>query len=670
MTREQYDQLSAPLVRTLLDMEDDILREIAAQLSRDGDISDTSKWRIRQLARAGRFDKRAAAIIAGYSEVEDGQAMDAVLTAAETEIGYLDNAVQAANAAGLSEYFSDIPAEESALGAAKAFQKQAASDLNLVNTVMQYKAGSAYVNAVNAIYRDTAEGRQGALDIMGKGAAKAVSGQMSLQEATRKTIRELAQKGIPAFVDKRGREWSPEAYVMMDMRSTLGNTARAAQNARCDEYNIQLIEVSSHMGSRPLCAPYQGRIFSRDGSKGVTTDGAGGKIYYTPLSETSYGQPAGLFGINCGHVQYPFVPGINFQRYFPYPKEENDRRYMQFQQQRAMERGIRAAKRECMMLQETGDTEGLQKASLRLRNQREKYRAYCKETGLKQHNDRTQVYGYDRSKSAKTVWAERKAQSGNGGAAPVLGTSSGGNSQNNPNSGLKSGGGSGIIKSSNIAPAKSLSLSNLNEFDEWQKKYYAYNSGVSFARNDNQNIYTYTGGAYDAINALERGGEQLERARRCYGEAELSKYEGIGNKISEELSKFKLHEPINVRRVVGNVDYITGATSSIEDMKNSIGKLFTEKGFTSTTVLSDSALPFASGKKTESTRATLDIYVPPNSRGAYIYKISEHPAEFEYLLDRNTKYKVIDAGEREVVDKYTGKTTIERFMKLEVIPDD
>ena len=412
MTREQYDELSAPLVRVLLDMEDDILREIAAQLSRDGDISDTSKWRIRQLARAGRFDKRAAAIIAGYSEVEGGQAMDAVLTAAETEIGYLDNAVQAANAAGLSEYFSDIPAETSAMNAAKAFQRQAASGLNLVNTVMQYKAGSAYVNAVNAIYRDTGEGRQGALDIMGKGAAKAVSGQMSLQEATRKTIRELAQKGIPAFVDKRGREWSPEAYVMMDMRSTLGNTARAAQNARCDEYNIQLIEVSSHMGARPLCAPYQGRIFSRDGSKGVTTDGAGGKIYYTPLSETSYGQPAGLFGINCGHVQYPFVPGINFQRYFPYPKEENDRRYMQFQQQRAMERGIRAAKRECMMLQETGDTEGLQKASLRLRNQREKYKTYCKETGLKQHNDRTQVYGYDRSRSSKTVWAERKA-SGN-----------------------------------------------------------------------------------------------------------------------------------------------------------------------------------------------------------------------------------------------------------------
>lgn len=409
MTREQYDELSAPLVRVLLDMEDDILREIAAQLSRDGDISDTSKWRIRQLARAGRFDKRAAAIIAGYAEAEDGQAMDAVLAAARTEIGYLDNAVQAANAAGLSEYFSDIPAEASAMNAAKAFQRQAASDLNLVNTVMGYKAKSAYVNAVNAIYRDTSEGRQSALDVMGKGAAKAVSGQMSLQEATRKTIRELAQKGIPAFVDKRGREWSPEAYVMMDMRSTLGNTARAAQNARCDEYGINLIELSSHLGARPKCAIDQGKIYSRDGTSGVTTDGAGNKIHFTPFSQTSYGQPDGILGINCGHIQYPFAPGINFQRYFPYPKEENDERYRQFQQQRAMERSIRAAKRECMMLQEAGDDEGLQKASLRLRTQREKYRAYCKETGLKQHNDRTQVYGYDRSRSSKAVWAERKA---------------------------------------------------------------------------------------------------------------------------------------------------------------------------------------------------------------------------------------------------------------------
>lgn len=225
---------------------------------------------------------------------------------------------------------------------------------------------------------------------------------------------------------------------------------------------------------------------------------------------------------------------------------------------------------------------------------------------------------------------------------------------------------SGIMKASTKAPAKSLSLSNLQEFDEWQANYYACNSGASFLRNDNPNIYLYSGGAYDAINALERGGKQLAKAKRCYGN-KLSDYVGVGDLISEELSKFKLPEPIYVKRVVGDVDFITGASSSIEDMKKSIGKIYTEKGFTSTTICNDATLPFGG---TSNTKTVLDIYVPTNTRGAYIYKISDSPAEFEFLIDKNTNFKIIDAGERDVIDKFTGKTIKERFMKLEVIPDD
>ena len=65
------------------------------------------------------------------------------------------------------------------------------------------------------------------------------------------------------------------------------------------------------------------------------------------------------------------------------------------------------------MLQELDDKEGLQKASQRLRAQKQKYSQYSKDCGLGTHYDRTQVYGYDRSKSAKTVWAERKSIAGN-----------------------------------------------------------------------------------------------------------------------------------------------------------------------------------------------------------------------------------------------------------------
>lgn len=226
---------------------------------------------------------------------------------------------------------------------------------------------------------------------------------------------------------------------------------------------------------------------------------------------------------------------------------------------------------------------------------------------------------------------------------------------------------SGIIK--NIKQSqnpKQLSLNDIDDFEKWQEEYYKLNSDVSFSREDNPNIYEYTGGSYEAINALERGGKQYEKAKKCFG-SDLSEYKKISEGLSKELSKFKINEPLILKRSVGDVAYITGKTSSVEDMKSAIGKIYTEKGFTSTTVCADAQLPFGGMKDTAT---TLEIYAPKSTKGAYIYKISDSPAEFEFLIDKNTKFKIIDAGERNItVKNFRGKleTKKERFMILEVI---
>src|SRR5690606_668684 len=106
-----------------------------------------------------------------------------------------------------------------------------------------------------------------------------------------------------------------------------------------------LVEVSAHDGARPLCEPYQGRIFSLSGNHPD----------YPALADTSMGDPAGLFGVNCGHVKYPYIEGISRQRYKPRDPEVNDRQYENSQKQRYLERQIRYAKREQMMLEEIGD---------------------------------------------------------------------------------------------------------------------------------------------------------------------------------------------------------------------------------------------------------------------------------------------------------------------------
>ena len=229
---------------------------------------------------------------------------------------------------------------------------------------------------------------------------------------------------------------------------------------------------------------------------------------------------------------------------------------------------------------------------------------------------------------------------------------------------------SDIIKAKPEIKPVTLSLSNLEELEKWQNEYYAANSSVEFTKKANPNISKYSGGAYSAINAVERGGAAYEKALRCYGN--LDGYKEISDGVSAEISKFKLPTDLNVKRVVGDVSYITGGGSSVDDMVASIGKLYTEKGFTSTTIAQDAQLPFGGHKDTQT---VLDIIVPKSTRGAYIYKMADNPAEFEFLIDRGTTYKVLDAGERTVkksifdlkTREFVEKEVPERYMKLEVV---
>jgi hypothetical protein len=229
---------------------------------------------------------------------------------------------------------------------------------------------------------------------------------------------------------------------------------------------------------------------------------------------------------------------------------------------------------------------------------------------------------------------------------------------------------SDIIKAKPEIKPVTLSLSNLEELEKWQNEYYATNSSVEFTKKANPNISKYSGGAYSAINAVERGGAAYEKALRCYGN--LDGYKAISDGVSAEISKFKLSTDLNVKRVVGDVGYITGGGSSVDDMVASIGKLYTEKGFTSTTIAQDAQLPFGGYKDTQT---VLDIIVPKSTRGAYIYKMADNPAEFEFLIDRGTTYKVLDAGERTVRKsifdlksrEFVEKEVPERYMKLEVV---
>lgn len=174
----------------------------------------------------------------------------------------------------------------------------------------------------------------------------------------------------------------------MVIRFNTQNTINHIQDERMQLAGNDYIEVSSHIGARPLYSQDQGKIFSLSGNTEPTQDGSGLEIIPKPRSSSTFGEPAGIFGINCGHSRYAFVPSLSYKREMDFTKKENDEVYIEKQQQRLYERTIRNKKREIAMLKEIGAEDGyIKKRTEQLSDYRDEYLKFLDKTG------RTRVSG-------------------------------------------------------------------------------------------------------------------------------------------------------------------------------------------------------------------------------------------------------------------------------------
>ena len=269
------------------------------------------------------------------------------------------------------------------------YYQQAAQKLNLVNTVMLESTKQAYQATVSDIV-NRVQATQTALDI---GAGEVVTGVSSWNQAVRHSIERMKQNGITGFIDHGNHKWSAEAYTAMDIRTTMANTARAAVWETNQDFGNDLYLVSYHNGARPGCYDWQNKVVSANDRSGVTYDLDGNEIPFIPQSSTSYGDPAGLFGINCKHYPIPFIPGVSLIRGEPQSPEENKKTYEESQQQRALEREIREQKRDLLMMKAQGATDEEIKAQrAKIRATDDKIDKFCDETGRTRRQDREGVY--------------------------------------------------------------------------------------------------------------------------------------------------------------------------------------------------------------------------------------------------------------------------------------
>ena len=146
------------------------------------------------------------------------------------------------------------------------------------------------------VYRRVGLEQVAAMQATGKGVNAVVPG----------FVETLRREGVTAFVDKAGRRWSLHTYCTMATRTTSRQAEIAAVLSALPDHD--LYQISSHGTTCKLCAPFEGRVYSRSG-----TD-----LDFPPLS-AAFGKidPSGPDTLantwlnihpNCLHVLLPWTP--------------------------------------------------------------------------------------------------------------------------------------------------------------------------------------------------------------------------------------------------------------------------------------------------------------------------------------------------------------------------
>ena len=336
-------------------------------------------YQIRKLAEMGQVTRETEAIILESMKGADAALADLLEETIRKSIKKVEPDLRKAAEKGLLLGAGFLPPETAPnmTQAFKAFYQQSADKLNLVNTVMLESTQEAY----RATVADIAFRMERTQGILNTATGEVVSGVSSLNQAVRDAVQKMVDNGITGYIDAGDHHWSPEAYVTMDIRTTLANTSREAVTEQMHEYGCDLFVVSYHDGARPLCYPWQGKVISESNWTGEVEDLDGNKVHVYALNETSYGEAAGLFGINCGHYKIPFIPGFSKPRQPEQTEEQNAKEYEQSQEQRALERKYRYAKRDLMTAKARGDEEEITRQKLRVKNARTELNDFCEDTG-------------------------------------------------------------------------------------------------------------------------------------------------------------------------------------------------------------------------------------------------------------------------------------------------
>lgn len=129
---------------------------------------------------------------------------------------------------------------------------------------------------------------------------------MGAYKALPRFVEALRREGVTAFIDKAGRRWSLHTYGAMVLR-TASRQAEILSVLTADEGH-DLYQISAHGTTCKLCAPLEGRVYSKSGTdpEFPPLAAAFGKV--DPAGPDTLANSWLNIHPNCLHVLLPWTP--------------------------------------------------------------------------------------------------------------------------------------------------------------------------------------------------------------------------------------------------------------------------------------------------------------------------------------------------------------------------
>lgn len=391
-------------------MEQEVIADIARRVKKTGRYTETAELMAKSMVEQGYSAAKIQADVMKFlrADKEYQKAVAENTKAYKQEIqDIIDETVKAAKEAGnklvaeagsmawnndlsmWEEHGVDLTEPNDMTQLLEAFKKQTNGQLKNITKTTGFRNTVLGTTGVMQAY-------QREMDLA---TLKVATGTFSYDEAVNECVKRLAQSGLRSIDYANGRTYQLDTAARMCVRTGMSQLSGKITEMNLKNTGQDLVRTSQHMGSRPEHAPWQNKVFSYSGTS---------KKYPDFFLETGYGTVEGLKGANCTHDFYPYWEGD----YIPPDVEPNEEYYNNTQKQRAMERGIRATKREIEAQKAIGgDTTELR---AKLKKQTADYYAFSDKVGIRPKDNRLKVVGGTSKlhSSKKTKYIDKKIDLG------------------------------------------------------------------------------------------------------------------------------------------------------------------------------------------------------------------------------------------------------------------